>query len=416
MKRDPGILKNYAFSMVLIASIAIGAVLGVFLKKDAAVLKPLGDIFLNLLFTTVVPLVFFSISSTIAGMKDVRQLGKILSLMLIIFVLTGIVSSLLMVAGVKLFPPSVSSGFTLAPLAETTRPKTQEQIVKAFTATDFPELISKKNMLALIVFAILVGLATSRAGEKGRRFAELLSSGNEVMLKVIGLIMIYAPIGLGAYFAYLTGVFGPELFGSYVRAMALYYPLSLLYFFAGFSCYAWLAGGLKGVKIFWSNILLPSLTALGTGSSLATIPSNLRAADKIGVPHEVSDVIIPIGATIHMDGSCLAAILKIALLFSFFGMDFSGAGTIATAVGIAILCGVVMSGIPSGGFLGELLIVTLYGFPPAALPIISMVGTLVDPPATMVNAVGDNVASMIVSRMLYGKNWFANRTVLKGKP
>jgi Na+/H+-dicarboxylate symporter len=108
---------------------------------------------------------------------------------------------------------------------------------------------------------------------------------------------------------------------------------------------------------------------------------------------------------IHMDGSCLSAVLKIALLFGLFGMDFSGAWTIFTAIGVALLSGTVMSGIPGGGFLGELMIITLYGFPVEALPIISMVGTLADPPATMVNSVGDNVAGMTVARILGGRCW-----------
>jgi Na+/H+-dicarboxylate symporter len=115
--------------------------------------------------------------------------------------------------------------------------------------------------------------------------------------------------------------------------------------------------------------------------------------------------VIPIGATIHMDGTCLGAILKIALLFSFFGKPFMGFETYVTAVGIAILSGVVMSGITGGGFLGELFIVTLYGFPPEALPLISMVGTLIDPPATMVNSTGDTAAGMLLSRILGGKKW-----------
>jgi len=224
-------------------------------------------------------------------------------------------------------------------------------------------------------------------------------------MRVIRLIMYYAPVGLGAYFAYLVGTLGPELLGSYLRVVALYYPLALVYFFIGFSLYAFLAAGKKGVASFWGNILVPSLTAWGTGSSLAAVPVNLEAADRIGVPRDVSRVVIPVGATIHMDGTGMGAILKISLLFAFFGIPFGGIGTIATAIGIAILSGMVMSGIPGGGFLGELLIVTLYGFPVEALPVISMVGTLVDPPATMVNATGDNVCSMLISRILNGRKW-----------
>ena len=138
---------------------------------------------------------------------------------------------------------------------------------------------------------------------------------------------------------------------------------------------------------------------------MATIPTNLEAAKRIGIPEDIHEVVIPLGATIHMEGSCMAAILKISVLFGLYQMDFGGAEVLMKAVGIAILSGVVMSGIPGGGFLGELLIVTLYGFPIEALPLISMMGTIVDPPATMVNAVGDNVASMMIARIIEGKNW-----------
>jgi Na+/H+-dicarboxylate symporter len=125
----------------------------------------------------------------------------------------------------------------------------------------------------------------------------------------------------------------------------------------------------------------------------------------MGVPREISEIVIPVGATLHMEGSCLAAVLKIAFLFGIFHMDFSGASTIFTAIGIGMLTGMVVSGIPGGGTIGELLIISLYGFPPEAFPLITVIGTLVDAPATMVNAVGDNVASILVARILGGKDW-----------
>jgi Na+/H+-dicarboxylate symporter len=316
-----------------------------------------------------------------------------------------------MVVGVKLFNPA--QGLTIQLTAGTSNDGlgVADRIVRAFTVSDFGELFSRKNMLALIVIALLVGLAASTAGRKGQAFRDWLASGNEVMMKVIGYVMLYAPIGLGAYFAYLTGVFGAQLLGTYGRVVLLYYPFALFYFFAGFSVYAWLAAGATGLKAFWQNIIPVSLTAWGTGSSVATIPVNLDAAKRIGTPEDIREVVIPIGATIHMDGSCMSAILKTAVLFSVFGMPFEGAATISIAIGIAILSGTVMSGIPGGGFLGEMLIVTLYGFPPEALPVAAMIGTLVDPPATMVNATGDNVVAMIVARVLNGKNWMKQQNV-----
>lgn len=400
MKRN--FIRNYQSSLVLIGSILLGAAIGFVLKEKAVVLKPLGDIFLNLLFTAVVPLVFFSIASAIAGMSDARRLGKIVGWMMVIFIATGIVSSLVMILAVQMFPPAQGTQISLPPMPDQPQYDVATQIVRAFTVTDFVEIFSKKNMLALIIFTTLVGLATLLSGEPGKPFAKFLLSGNEVMGQVIKLIMLYAPIGLGAYFAYLVGVFGPQLMGSYVRVAILYYPVALLYFGVAFSLYAFLAAGKKGVQAFWSNIVPTALTAWGTGSSVATIPVNLQAAEKNGVPKDIAEVVIPIGATIHMEGSCLAAIVKIALLFGIYQMDFTGVGTLATAIGISLLAGTVMSGIPGGGFIGELLIVTMYGFPIEALPVISMVGTIVDPPATMVNAVGDNTSAMMVNRILDG--------------
>lgn len=405
-------LKSYSFSILLIVSIAIGSLMGIILKEKTIILKPFGDIFLNLLFTIVVPLVFFSISSAVAGMTDVRRLGRIMGWMILIFVATGIISSVIMIVGVKLYPPAEGIQVTFDQTFKPESINLGAQIVKAFTVTDFNELLSKKNMLALIVFSLLLGLATSAAGEKARAFRQFLLAGNEVMTRAIGYVMLYAPIGLGAYFAYLIGTFGPQLLGSYFRAMVLYYPLAIGYFLIGFSFYAWVAGGRKGVKTFWSNILPAALTAWGTGSSVATIPTNLEAAKRTGVPEDIREVVIPIGATIHMDGSCLAAILKISVLFGLFHMEFSGVGTYISAIAVSILAGTVISGIPAGGMLGEMLIITMFGFPIEAMPVITMIGTLVDPPATMVNSTGDNVASMIVARVLNGKNWMEKAEII----
>ena len=398
-------LRQWRFTLILIIAVAVGALTGFFLGPRAGILKPFGDIFLNLLFTAVVPLVFFSLSSAVAGSSNLRRLGRIAGLMLIIFVITSLISACLMIGAVKIFDPAKGLSMQLVSPPQQQTGGLAEQIVNTFTVPDFQNLLTRRNMLALIVFAVLTGLASQAAGEKGRPFREFLVSGSEVMGRLIRLIMLYAPVGLAAYFAYLVGVFGPQLIGTYARAVGLYYPLAILYFAIGFSCYAFLAAGTEGIRRFWTHIPPAALTAWGTGSSLAALPANLESARRIGVAEDVREMVLPLGATIHMDGSCLAAILKIAILFALFGRDFGGFEVYAKAVGVAVLTGVVMSGIPGGGFIGEMLIVTAYGFGPEALPIISMLGTFVDPPATMVNSTGDTVAAMMVSRLLEGKEW-----------
>ena len=409
MAQRHSFFKNYASSLILLGAISIGCVLGLIFKEKAVIFKPFGDIFLNLLFTIVVPLVFFSISSAIASMNNIQRLGKIILWMMLVFIATGIIASVLMLIAVHLYPPAEGINITLPSNIHFEPLNVSDQIVKAFTVPDFFDLLSKKNMLALIIFASLIGISACTIGEKAKAFTHFLMAGSHVMMKAISYIMLYAPIGLGAYFAYLIGVLGPQLLGTYVRAMTIYYPMALAYFFIGFSIYVFLAAGMRGLKTFWPNIMPAALTALATSSSMATIPANLEAAERVGVPQDIREMVIPIGSTIHMDGSCLSAVLKTAVLFGLFHMDFSSPWAMVTAVGVALLSGTVMSGIPAGGFLGELMIVTLYGFPIVAMPIISMIGTLVDPPATMVNAIGDNVSSMLVARILGGKNWMSPR-------
>jgi Na+/H+-dicarboxylate symporter len=398
-------LKAQRFSLILLLAILLGSLLGWIFKQRAEAVKPLGDLLLNALFMTVVPLVFFSISSAVAAMASTARLFKILGWMLLVFAATGLVAAAIMLTAVELYPPAKGVCLPVEPKEQIEQVSAGQQIVNTLSVPDFVDLLSKRNMLALIIFAVLVGLATSAVGEKGKAFAAFLQAGNSVFMKIISFVMLYAPIGLAAYFAYLVGVHGPKLLSDYLRAMVLYYPICIGYFFIAFTAYAYLAARGKGVRAFWKNIPPAALTAAGTSSSFATIPVNLSAANRVGVPADISEVVIPIGATIHMDGSVLSAILKIAFLFGLYNMPFTGIQTFATAAGVALLSGMVMSGIPGGGFTGEMLIVTMYGFPPEALPIIMMIGTLVDPPATMVNAVGDNVASMMIARIMGGKDW-----------
>ncbi|MDD2717213.1 MAG: dicarboxylate/amino acid:cation symporter [Candidatus Wallbacteria bacterium] len=398
-------LKAYSFSICLIISIVIGSIIGLIMKEKAEVLKPLGDIFLNLLFTIVVPMVFFSISSTVAKMSDMKRLGKIIGWMVVVFVVTGLISAVIMLIGVNLYPPTQGNKIAMDQPVNIEKISLSQQLVRTLTVPDFNEIFSKKSIFPLIVFSFMIGLAASAAGPLAKPFADFLISGNEVMTKAIGYVMLYAPVGLGAYFAYLVGTFGTQLFGSYIRAMALYYPLSIGYFAIVFTFYVWLSAGMKGLKAFWANILPSALTAWGTGSGLATLPINLEAAKKMGLPNDIREVVVNIGASVHSDGSSLAAVMKMALLFGLFGIPFSGVQTVFLVLAVALLCGTVISGIPSGGMLGEILIITIFGFPPESMPIITMLGQLVDPPATMINVVGDNVCGMLVARVVNGPDW-----------
>lgn len=408
-KKKKTFWENYRFSIILLGSIILGSILGGVMKDKASLFKPFGDLFINAMFTIVVPLVFVTISSSVAGMSNMKRLGNILKSLLLVFFSTGFVASIIIIIIVLIYPPAQGISLNLPP-AEALKPfQTGDQIVAALTVTDFPQLISRSNMLPLIIFSIVFGLCVNMIGEKGRVIANGLDALAAVFLKMINLLMYYAPIGLGAYFAALVGQYGQELLGSYARAMLIYYPLCFAYLFIAFPAYAYISAGMDGLKSL-KYVVSPAITAVATQSSIATLPVNLEACENIGVPKDIREIVLPIGATAHMDGTCFSTILKISFLFGIFDIPFTGIGTFVSAVLIALVGGVVMSGIPGGGLIGEMFIVSIYGFPPEAFPIIATIGYLVDPPATMINASGDTIASMLVARLVEGKDW-----ILKGK-
>lgn len=415
------VFANYKLTIFLLLSILIGGVAGVVFGPKTAVVKPFGDLFLNLLFMIIVPLVFFSIASSLANMGGMKRLGKIMAGIFTVFFITAVISAILGFIGISIVDPLKNTDVSAIKsiMTETAiDPEAEEvtflgQLVQAFTVPDFQMLFSKNNMLQLIVFSILFGLATAMSGEKGKPIANLLSSGSAVMMKIVGFVMYYAPIGLGCYFATIIGELGPQILGGYARVFVLYLVLTLIYFFGFFTLYAFAAGGKDGVKVFWKNAITPSVSAIATCSSAACIPINLAAVRKMGVPQDIAETMIPLGANTHKDGSVIGGVFKIVFLFSLFGKDMSSMTSILTILVISFLVGAVMGAIPGGGMIGEMLILSVFGFPPEVLPVIAVISTVIDAPATLLNSAGNTVSAMMVSRIVEGKNWLKESLALK---
>ena len=407
--------QQYKLPILLLGGIAIGSIIGVVSPSLGQTLKPVGQIFLNLMFTIVVPLVFVSIASAVGSMANMKRLGKILGSTIFSFLATGAIAGICVLVWVNLFSPSAGTNIQMGTSEMGEMQSVSDMIVGSLTVDDFSGLLSKDHMLPLIIFAILFGFCVSACGGDESPVGKLLANLNEVIMKFIGLIMAIAPIGLGAYFANLVAEYGPQIIGDYGRSMVVYYPLCLLYVVVFFPLYAFFAAGKLGVKRMLKYIFTPAVTAFSTQSSAATLPVNKETCDKIGVPKDVSDLVLPMGCTMHMDGSVLSSITKIAFLFGVFNMSFTGASTYAMAIVVAILSAFVLSGAPGGGLVGEMLIVSMFGFPAEAFPLIATLGFLFDPAATCLNASGDTIASMMVARMVEGKNWLVKAVKEKGE-
>ena len=414
------ILKNYGFIIMMLTGVIAGCVVGAIfpavkdaegnvLEPGAMVLEPFGTVFINLMFCVVVPMVFCSIASAIANMDSMKKAGKIMGVTVATFCSTAGIAAIIMYIVCRIFP-LVQGQYEVVEGTVGETLGLADMIINFFTKPDFPELWSRKAILPLIVFAILFGFGVQMSGGKKTMTAKLLEDVTGCIMNVVKIISYYAPIGFFGFFASLVANYGPELVGDYSRTLIIYYVLCFAYMFTFFPLYARFGGGKGAVKVMFSHLFKPAAVSFGTCSSVATIPTNMEAAEDTGISKDISNIVLPLGATMHMDGSSMSAIIKVAFLFGIFGKDF-GTGEAILAIIVAIFSSVAMSGIPGGGGTGELVLCTIF-FPDQmaiAYPIAIALGNLVDPPATMVNSAGDYVVSYIVARFVDGKDWLQKR-------
>ena len=410
-------LSNYKSTIILLVAIIVGSIIGIIFKEKATILSPLGDLFLNLLLVIIIPLIFLNITTAISKMKQPKRIGKIIGSVLLVFVITSVIAVLIGFAStyfIKLVNTEDGEKIKASLEEVTTTEETNseddmtiaDRTVKLLTVNDFSKLFSKDNIIALLVFSIIVGIAINMSGEKGEPFRKVLESANSVMENIVKIIMYYAPIGLGCYMASFIGTFGTSIAVGYLKTFLVYLVIAILYYFIMYSVYAFIAGGKKGFKAFWKHVIPATVTAMGTCSSAACIPINIESTKKMGVSDDIAETTIPLGTSFHKDGSIIGSVFKIMFLVGLFGTSLATAGDIFWVLGIALLANLLITAVPiGGGTISEMLIITMMGYPVAVLPILTIIATIIDMPATVLNVIGDDVSSMMVARIVDGKEW-----------
>ena len=416
--------ENYKSTIILLVAMIVGAIIGLIAGEKATVLSPLGDLYINLLMVIIVPLVFLTITTSIAKMRQPKRLGKVITTIFVVIIITSLIAvlvGLLSTYFVKLVDTEDGEQIKASlELEDETNGETQieeteeisipDQLVSTVTVNDFYKLLSRDNIIAILVFAILFGISINMAKEKGEPVLKFLESANEVVLNLIKITSYYAPIGLGCYLAALVGTFGASIAIGYATTFIYYNIIAIVFFVVAYTLYAFIAGKKKGVVAFWKNILPPSATALATCSSGASIPSSMEAAKKMGVSDDIAATTVSIGTNFHKDGSIIGSVFKIMFLVCLFGGNVSGGAGVLSILGIALLATLLVTAVPiGGGTISEMLIITMLGYPVAALPILTMVATIIDPLATLLNVTGNTVNSMLVARFVDGKEWMEEK-------
>lgn len=402
------ILKNYKSTIILLCAIIVGGVVGLIFGEKASVLSPFGDVFINLMFVVIVPLIFLTITTSIIKMENPKRLGKIMSRIVIVFVIMSVISALIGIVStysVELVNKNDSSKI-MELLDEEVTNDTElnilERTVSLLTVSDFNALLSKDSIIALLVFSIIFALAVRKSKEKGEPVTKLLCSLNDIILNVVNIIMYYAPFGLGCYFAALIGTYGKNIATGFLKTFIIYSLVCLFVYVVVYSIYALIAGGKRGLKNYWKAVITPSVEALATCSSSACIPVNVKASKNAGVRDDIAETTIPMGTTFHKDGSVIGSVFKIMFLVCLFNTNPS----FGTVLGVSLLATLLVTAVPvGGGTISEMFILTLMGFPTSALPILTIIATIIDAPATVLNVVGDTASSMLVARCVDGKNF-----------
>lgn len=402
------IWKNYKSTIILLLSIIIGTIIGLIFKEKACILSPLGDIFLNLMFVVIVPLIFLTITSSIIKMENPKRLGKIMITILIVFAVMSIIAALIGVVSsytIKLIDSKDINNLTNLlnqDVVISEEVNILQKTANLLTVNDFYKILSKENIIAILVFSIIFGFAIRKSKDKGKKVNELILSLNEVVINIVNIIMYYAPIGLGCFIATLIGSYGSVIAIGFLKTFIVYTLVCIFIYVFVYSAYVFLVSGKKGLKAYWKNIIGPSTTALATCSSAATIPINIKYTKEMGVPSDIAETTIPMGTSFHKDGSVVGSAFKIMFLIYLFGKDIN----ILTILGVSLLSTLLITAVPiGGGTISEMFILQILGFPSSALPIISIIATIIDAPATVLNVVGDSCSSLIVARIIDGKNF-----------
>lgn len=410
---------TYKDSIILLGAIIIGAIVGIVFGEKTTVLKPFGDVFINLLLVIIVPLIFLTISTSISNMKHPKRLGKIIVNIFLVFIIMSLVAVVIGVLSTYFIDlvevensQAIIDSLEMDAKVENEELSILDRTVKAITVSDFVDLLSRNNIIALILMSILFGLAMNFSAEKAKPVRDILVSLTDIVMNLLKIIMYYAPIGLGCYFAALIGTFGAEIAVGYVKTFVVYTVVAVLFYFIIYSVYAFIAGGKLGIKSFWKNIFPATVTALATCSSAASIPVNLDAAKKIGVSDDIAEPMIPLGTSFHKDGSIIGSVFKIMFLVGLFGsVNMGTVAGIGQVIITALVATLLVTAVPiGGGTISEMMIITMMGYPVGALPILTIIATIIDPPATVLNVIGDTSGAMLVARITDGKDWLKQKS------
>ena len=391
-----GLVVGIAAGLVLIP-IQLGGLTGLDIAKNY--IKPFGTIFLNLLKFVVVPIVLFSIASGVISMEDVRKVGSVGGKTVVYYMCTTAFAVMM-----ALFLATLARHFSLFQTLETTGlsyepPAGQslmDTIVNIFPSNAIGPMVNA-TMLQVIVISVLLGFGILLAGEKGKMAAAVVESFNEVFLKIMDLIIKLSPIGVACLICPVVCENGPSVLGDLFMVLLVAY---IGYALHALLVYSFTVKTLAGVSPaqFFRGMAPAMMMAFSSASSVGTLPLTMDCSEKLGARKEVSSFVLPLGATINMDGTAIYQGVCAVFIATCFGIELS-IGQMITIILTATLASIGTAGVPGAGMVMLAMVLQSVNIPVEGIALVAGIDRIFDMGRTTVNITGDAACAVIVSKM-----------------
>lgn len=393
------IWSNYKSSLILLLGVLLGGMVGALAPAVVPYVKPVGDIFMNLLFVLIVPMVFFSVAASICNLSRRSALGRTLGITFSVMTVLMLLYAVLTYWIYGLFPCVDSDSAALFTYGDTTAAEHKpvgQLIVDAVTVTDFSDLFSVRHILPLMVVASIVGWAVSRM--KDTRVEQALMSLNGVVSKTMDALMTVAPVGLACYFADLMAGTSTMMVAGLGKLLLLYLVLAVIVYAVVNPLWILFANGPKGIRQYWQAIIHPTVMAISTLSSSACMPVAMQASKNMGADPVLAESVVPLGTQIYKVGSVISCVSKVIFVLMVSGQDWTSPSVFLMAIAVSIVASMVVGAVPTGAGTAELFIISTMAADPALLGVLIVISTLVDMPGTLLNVTGNTVLPSVVGK------------------
>lgn len=395
--RNNNVWRRIPLWQKILAGLFLGVLVGALMGENASVFKPIGDIFISAIKMLIVPLVFSTLVVGITAMRDPQKMGRIGARTIALYLITTAFAITIGLLAALIFQPGVGLEISFESSVEAQQAPSLVEIIVNLVPQNPVSALASGNILQIIVFAIGLGISLMLIGEKGEPTVRVFESFAEAMYKLTGIVMAFAPFGVFGLIAHVAGSYGLEVLLPLAKVIGVAYVASILHVLVVYSGLLVLLGRLNPLRYLQGSIDA-LVVAYSSASSSGTLPVSLRCAQKnLGVSEGVSGFVLPVGATINMDGTAIYQGVVAVFIAQLIGFDLS-----MMDYGMIILTGTLASigtaGVPGAGLIMLSIVLAQIGLPLEAIAVIAGIDRILDMARTSVNVAGDLMVTLLVGK------------------